>query len=160
MHRASDAGLNGDKRVMIRTAEPADVEMLFEIRTSVIENYQSREELAALGVTPESIAGMLSGSCRAWIAEVGGKDAAFAMADADQGTVFAMFVRPAFEGCGLGRLLMDEAERWLFDRGWDEIWLLTGSEPNLRAVGFYLHRGWMAVGEEPDGQTKYVKRRT
>ena len=34
------------------------------------------------------------------------------------------------------------AEDWLFDRGWPEIWLLTGSDPGLRAVGFYLHLGW------------------
>ena len=36
----------------IRLATTADVETLFELRTSVRENHQSREELAAIGVTP------------------------------------------------------------------------------------------------------------
>jgi len=143
----------------IRIATEADVEALFDVRTSVRENHQSREELAGLGVTPRSIAEMLRTTGRAWLAEEDGGAVAFAMADAEQGTVFAMFVRPDSEGRGLGRALMEHAEAWLFGAGWNEIWLLTGSDPGLRAVGFYLHRGWQAVGQEAEGQTKYVKRR-
>ena len=144
----------------IRIATDADVEALFEVRTSVAQNYQSREELAGLGVTPEAIARMLRTTSRAWIAEKDGRAVAFSMADADEGTIFAMFVRPENEGQGLGRALMKEAEDWLFGRGWPEIWLLTGSDPGLRAVGFYLHLGWKAVGLEPDGQTKYIKHKS
>ena len=51
----------------IRLAESKDIETLFEIRTSVIENYQSREEIAKLGITPESVAEMLTTDCCAWI---------------------------------------------------------------------------------------------
>jgi hypothetical protein len=43
-------------------------------------------------------------------------------------------------------------------QGWPEIWLLTGSDSGLRAVGFYLHLGWQAAGRQADGQTRYVKR--
>lgn len=68
-----------------------------------------------------------------------------------------MFVRPGYEGRGLGRVLMREAETWLFGRGWDEIWLLTGSDPKLRANGFYQHLGWRDAGLQEDGQIKYVK---
>ncbi len=142
----------------IRVATEADVEALFEVRTSVVQNHQSREELAGLGVTPRSIAEMLRTTSRVWIAEEDGQAVAFSMADADQGTIFAMFVRPEHEGKGLGRALMKQAEDWLFGRGWPEIWLLTGSDPGLRAVGFYLHLGWQAAGLQDDGQTKYVKR--
>lgn len=144
----------------IRIATEADVETLFDIRTSVTQNHQSREELAAIGVTPQAIGEMFRTTSRAWIAEDGSEALAFAMADAAEGTVFAMFVRPGNEGRGLGRALMHEAESWLFAEGWDEIWLLTGSDPALRAVGFYLRLGWTAVGAEPDGQTRYVKRRS
>lgn len=143
----------------IRRATGADVEALFDVRTSVRENHQSRQELAAIGVTPESVAEMLRTTSGAWLAEEDGRALAFSMADAAQGTVFAMFVRPGHEGRGLGRTLLHEAERWLFSRGWEEIWLLTGSDPALRAVGFYLHLGWKAAGLQADGQTKYVKRR-
>ena len=55
--------------MLIRSAQVEDIETLFDIRTSVTENYQSREEIAALGITPESIAEMLATDCRAWIAE-------------------------------------------------------------------------------------------
>ena len=141
----------------IRTASEADVPVLFEIRTSVRENHQSREELATIGVTPESIGEMMRSSSRVWVAEVEGQPVAFSMADAGEGTIFAMFVRPGYEGRGLGRALMREAEAWLFDQGLEEIWLLTGSDPALRANGFYRHLGWQDAGLQEDGQIKYVK---
>ncbi|CCQ49652.1 hypothetical protein [Crocosphaera watsonii] len=43
----------------IRLVQGEDVETLFEIRTSVKENYQSRQEIAKLGITPASVAKML-----------------------------------------------------------------------------------------------------
>jgi hypothetical protein len=36
----------------IRVAQRDDIETLFDIRTSVVENHQSREEIAALGIRP------------------------------------------------------------------------------------------------------------
>lgn len=79
------------------------------------------------------------------------------MADAGQATVFAMFVRPGYEGRGLGRALMREAEGWLFAAGCREIWLLTGGDPSLRAHGFYQRLGWESAGAQEDGPIKYVK---
>jgi len=144
----------------IREAQTEDIETLFDIRTSVSENYQSREELANLGVTPQTVASMLRSSCCAWIAEVDGEPIAFSMANAAEKTIFAMFVLPPFEGCGAGRLLMEKAEEWLWSKGIEQIWLLTGNDPGLRAYGFYLHLGWIPVGVEADGQVKLVKRKT
>ena len=127
--------------VRIRPATAEDVETLFEIRTSVRENHQSREELARIGVTSESVQEMLASNSRAWVAEVDDYPAAFLMANAEEATVFAMFVRPAYEGRGLGRALMERAESWLFDQGASEIWLTTGSDPRIRANGFYRRLG-------------------
>ena len=143
----------------IRTATEADIPALFDIRTSVRENHQSLEELAPLGVTPKGIAEMLRTSSQAWVAEVDDQPVAFSMADSGEGTIFAMFVRPEYEDRGLGRALMREAETWLFGQGWEEIWLLTGSDPKLRANGFYRHLGWRDAGLQADGQIKYVKRK-
>jgi GNAT superfamily N-acetyltransferase len=117
--------------VNVRHATEADVESLFEIRTSVRENHQSREELARIGVTPATVTEMLRTDSRAWLAEVEGEPVAFAMANAAEGTVFAVFVRPGFEGRGLGRDLMRRAEQWLFEQGAEEIWLTTGSDHDL-----------------------------
>lgn len=102
---------------------------------------------------------MLRTTSRAWLAEVDGLPVAFSMADARECTVFAMFVRPGYEGRGLGRALMREAEEWLYSRGCGEIWLLTGGDPRLRAHGFYKRLGWGAAGVEADGQLRFIKRR-
>jgi len=145
--------------MQIRIARPADVPSLFDVRTSVRENHQSVEDLARIGVTPETVATMLDGEGRGWVAEENGRIVAFSMADAAQATIFAMFVQPGYEGKGLGRALMDEAERWLFARGCDEIWLLTDRNPRVRANGFYQHLGWRNDGVQEDGQVRYTKRR-
>ncbi|MBL1173679.1 MAG: GNAT family N-acetyltransferase [Pantanalinema sp. GBBB05] len=141
----------------IRAAKSTDIETLFQIRTSVVENYQSREELTSLGITPQTIAEMLQSTCCAWIAEMNGEPIAFSMANAAERTIFAMFVLPGFEGRGAGRRLMEQAEAWLWSQGTDPIWLLTGNDPALRAYGFYLHLGWTPIGVEADGQVKLVK---
>jgi GNAT superfamily N-acetyltransferase len=145
----------------IRIAQVKDIETLFEIRTSVRENHQSREEIAALGITPETVATMLQTECAAWIAEIDDQPIAFAIANATAETIFGIFVLPDFEGRGVGRALMQKAEQWLWSQGCEEIWLLTGNDPNLRAYGFYCHLGWTPVGVEQQGgmpgEMKFVK---
>ena len=145
--------------MQITLATPDDIETLFDIRTGVAQNHQSREELSHLGVTPDRLAEMLRSRSRAWLCHAEGSAAGFAMADAARATVFALFVRPEFEGRGVGRRLMDEAEAWLFAQGWDQIWLATGSDESLRAWGFYRHLGWVPAGVLDDGQVRFVKRR-
>ena len=146
----------------IRLAGCEDIDTLFELRTSVVENYQSREEIAELGITPQSVSQMLDTDCCAWIAEIGERAIGFSIANAMEKTIFGIFVRPAFEGRGAGRALMQAAESWLFSKGIEEIWLVTGNDPNLRAYGFYLHLGWIATAVETDGdfkgEMKFIKR--
>ena len=147
----------------IRQAELADIETMFEIRTSVVENYQSREEIAQLGITPESVAQMLQTDCSAWIAEVDDKPVGFAIANATEKTIVGLFVLPSFEGRGAGGALMEKTEDWLFSQGLEEIWLLTGNNSKFRAYGFYQHLGWTPVGVVSDGdmkgEMKFVKKR-
>ena len=145
----------------IRIASTNDVETLFAIRTSVIENYQSRAELAELGITVDSVTEMLETESRAWIAEIEEEVVAFAIANSTEHTILGMFVHPQFENRGLGRALMQHAEEWLWEEGCAEIWLLTGNDPTLRAYGFYLHLGWTPVGVETEGpfagEMKFIK---
>jgi len=148
--------------MVIRIAQTEDIETLFEIRTSVLENHQSREEIAELGITPESVAGMLATDCRAWIAELDHRPVGFSMANATERTIFGIFVLPEFEGWGFGRTLIQAAEEWLWSHNIDEIWLITGNNPALRAYGFYLHLCWTPSGVETDGDCqgdmKFTKR--
>lgn len=147
----------------IRIAQPKDVETLFEIRTSVVENYQSREEIAELGITPESVTTMLETDCCAWIAEIDDQAIGFSIASATEKTIFGIFVLPAFEGRGAGRALMQVTETWFWSKEIEEIWLVTGNNPNFRAYGFYLHLNWIPIGVEPEGdfqgEMKFVKKR-
>jgi GNAT superfamily N-acetyltransferase len=141
----------------IRRAAPDDVEILFDIRCSVRENLQSREELAGLGITPESVAEMLRTDCAAWIGFIDNRAAAFSMANRTEKTVFAMFVRPECEGRGLGRALMGRVEEWFRLHGVLRPWLTTGADPGLRANGFYLHLDWVPDGKTVEGDLRYVK---
>lgn len=146
----------------IRVAQQEDIETLFEIRTSVVENHQSREEIAELGITPASVAEMLQTDCCAWIAELDDQSIGFSIANSTEKTIFGIFILPAFEGRGAGRVLMQAAENWLWSKEIEEIWLVTGNDPNLRAYGFYQHLGWVPVGVESDGvfkgEMKFIKR--
>ncbi len=148
--------------MLIRIAQFDDIETLFDIRTSVTENHQSREEIAALGITPDSVAEMLETDCCAWIADLDQMPIGFSIANKTDRTIFGIFVRPNYEGQGAGRCLMQAAEDWLWAAGAQEIWLVTGNDPKLRAYGFYLHLGWIAAGMETEGpfmgEMKFIKK--
>lgn len=141
----------------IRRATAADGATLFRIRIAVRENTMTLAQLAAAGVTPRSVRQLLEGSGAAWIAEEQGRALGFSMADAAQGTVFALFVLPGQEGRGIGRALLRLAEGWLAAQGWRRAWLLTGAARGLRAPGFYRRMGWQARGGAPRGERRFVR---
>lgn len=143
----------------LRPATVVDVPTLFAIRTAVHENHMSRDELAAAGVTPASVADLVrSPDAGTWLGLWKGAPAGFAMARVDPGDVFALFVLPGMEGRGIGKALLAQAETWLASRDVATAWLLTGGQPGLRAAAFYEARGWTAMGHESDGQTRFTKR--
>lgn len=158
--RAADVGRPPGAAPLARVATVHDIPALFAVRTSVRENHLDLAQLAERGVTPRTIADMLrGGDARAWVVEEADVVVAFGMADARTGTVFALFVRPEAEGRGNGRALLSAAERWLFDAGWETIWLQTGREPHIRAHRFYRAAGWTLVGEADHEDVRYEKQR-
>lgn len=143
---------------VIRVATVSDVPAIFSIRTSVVQNHLSMEQLAEMGITPHSVSEVIHDGGGIWVAEVQSKLVAFAMVDRDDGCVFAMFVLPAYEGLGLGRLLMQEAEACLFATH-ETIWLETDGDIAIRANGFYRALGWRPVDMQDNGDIRYEKRR-
>jgi len=141
----------------IRQAVATDVDALFSVRLSVNDNQMTLEELAQAGVTSESLPAMLIGRGRGWVVENAEEVVAFSMADADEATVFALFVRPTYESSGMGKALMLVAEQWLADEGCESVWLLTDADRAVRANGFYRHLGWKDAGIQDDGQVKFTK---
>ncbi|QLH62336.1 GNAT family N-acetyltransferase [Serratia symbiotica] len=144
--------------MLIRIAGITDIADMFRVRISVNENKATMADLAKNGITSESLPEMLSGQGRGWVAEIDGVTRAFAMADADNATIFALFVEPGFEGQNLGRNLMNEAEKWLAEMGCQQIWLETDSNTLVRANGFYRHTGWAESNIQQDGQVKFIKK--
>jgi GNAT superfamily N-acetyltransferase len=123
----------------------------------VRENAMTWEQLDALGITPASVAASLMTHRKAWVAERGESIVGFAMADQSDGSIFALFVRPADEGRGIGSRLLDLAVQWLWQRGRTVIMLTTG--PGTRAAAFYARRGWTDVGIQPNGEIRFERHR-
>lgn len=142
--------------IHIRPATEADVATLFAIRTSVRQNHLSHGQLAELGITPASVAEAIRlGPC-CWLAEADGVAAGFAMVDGTAGEVFALFVRPEYEGRGVGRLLLATAETSLF-REHARIWLVTDGSDGIRANAFYQRQGWQRVANLDARDVRYEK---
>ncbi|TDD42189.1 GNAT family N-acetyltransferase [Saccharopolyspora elongata] len=141
----------------IRIAAPEDVDAIFAIRTEVRENHLSMQEMAALSITPETVREDLapSTSSRTWIAEFDREPVGFSVAHPDDGNLFALFIRTAFEGRGIGRRLLALAGAYLFESH-DTIWLETDGAS--RASGFYRRLGWETVAELPGGDIRMEKR--
>lgn len=142
--------------IRVRVARQADIADIFDVRGSVHENPLSVEELAALGITETSVAEMIAAQPCAWVAQAGARIVGFAMADADTGSVFALFVRPEWEGQGLGSLLLRKAEAFLFSRH-AVLWLETDSRS--QASAFYQRRGWQAARALTGTDMRFEKRR-
>lgn len=125
--------------INIRHALISDIEGIFEVRTSVIENHLSREEMREMGITESTVADMIQKSCCAWVAVENEKIIGFSMILPDEGCLFAAFVLPEYEQKGAGRRLIMVAEQELFKHH-DIAWLET--DKNSRAAQVYLHLGW------------------
>jgi GNAT superfamily N-acetyltransferase len=145
------------RAIAIRPATASDVAGLFHVRVSVRENRNTSEELAALGITPESVTGSLANECRAWVAEDDGRIVAFSIADRKKNMIFALFVLREYEGRGLGSELLARAVCWLWDHEADVFWLTTG--PGTRAARFYERAGWIKTGIDAKGELRFELRR-
>jgi GNAT superfamily N-acetyltransferase len=94
---------------------------------------------------------------RGWIVESHGEVVGFAIGDAGNGNVWALFVHPDHERRGHGRRLHDTLIDWLWSRGLDRLWLTT--EAGSRAQGFYEAAGWRLTGCTDGGELRYEMQR-
>ena len=107
---------------VLRQATIADIAAMHRVRLSVHENRlvfslisesDFREHLEKLG--------------RGWVVEIEGKIIGFAIANATNGNVWALFVHPDHERRGYGRQLHDVMVSWLWEQGVPKLWLTTES---------------------------------
>jgi len=126
----------------LREITDSDIPALFAVRVATRENALTREQLAMMGISEESVAGMLNTTHRGWLCECDSRVVGFAMGNRATGEMWVIAVLPAYEGRGIGGQLLTRVEDWLRSAGWSEIWLTTDVDPALRAYGFYRRRGW------------------
>ncbi|RZG73272.1 GNAT family N-acetyltransferase [Acinetobacter wuhouensis] len=142
--------------IQIRVATPNDIEQIFDIRTAVKENHLSKEQLTELGITDLAILALIEQKSSVWVAEFEQSVCGFAIADQEEGSVFAMFVYPDAEGKGIGKALLERVEHILFQH-FSEICLET--DGRSRACTFYSRQGWHIQEHLMGGDVKMLKRR-
>jgi GNAT superfamily N-acetyltransferase len=130
----------------LRQAGREDVPGIQRVRACVRENV-----LTSRKIGDDEVVGYLERHGRGWVVVDDAREViAFAIGDARDGNIWALFVDPAHEGRGHGRRLHDEMVAWLWSRGLGKLWLST--MPGTRAQRFYERAGWIDKGPLPSGE--------
>jgi len=139
----------GRSSVIFREAKVEDIPALSEIRLSVTATVLSDPRK----VTPEMFTAYLSASGKGWLCEVDGRVVGFSVASLRDASIWALFVRPGYEGRGIGTRLLELATGWLFEMGASRISLST--DANTRADRVYESQGWKRGEIKTDGEVSY-----
>jgi len=142
--------------IALRLATENDIEVIFDIRSSVKENHLSKQQLTELGITEPVILSLIQNTSTVWLAEVQHQVCGFSIVDLTEGSIFAMFVHPDFEAKGVGTALLKKAEDLLFN-SCQEICLET--DQKSRAFEFYLRQGWCVSEYFDNGDVRMLKTR-
>ena len=127
----------------IREIEVGDIPELFRVRIATWHNPDGASELAAMGITNDSVALLIEkGSHKGWLCEDSTEVVGFAMGNRESGEIWVIAVLKSHENQGIGKALLSRVEEWLALCGWEELWLTTDTDDQCRAVGFYRHLGW------------------
>lgn len=135
--------------VIFREASADDIPALSEIRLSVRENVLTDTRK----VTPEMYEAYLGGAGKGWLCEVDGDVVGFCVASLREASIWSLFVKPGYEGRGIGTRLLKLATGWLFEVGASSISLST--EANTRADRLYERQGWKRGEIRLDGEVCY-----
>jgi GNAT superfamily N-acetyltransferase len=135
--------------MFFREAKIEDIPALSEIRVMVKENVLSNP----LRITYEMYFDYLSESGKGWLCEVEGEVVGFSVASLRDASIWALFVKPLYEGMGIGKRLLQLATDWLFEMGALSISLSTAA--GTRADGMYERLGWKRGEIRPDGEVGY-----
>ncbi len=136
---------------MLRQAEARDISALQRVRASVREN-----RLVSTVITDEDVRRAIEETGRGWVVEADGEAVAFAIGNATDGNVWALFVHPDHERRGHGRRLHDAMVAWLWSRGLERLWLTP--QPGTRAEKFYAAAGWVRTGLASRGEVRFELR--
>jgi GNAT superfamily N-acetyltransferase len=132
-----------------RETTSIDIPAIMEVRLAVKENVLSNPAL----VTNADCEEYINQRGKGWVCEVGKEIVGFAIADLQENSVWALFVRPEYAEQGIGKALHKIMLDWYFAQTISTIWLSTS--PTTRAEKFYTQQGWHAVGKTTKGEIKF-----
>lgn len=130
------AGMRFFDAADLRRASQGDIAAMSAIRLDVKENVLSDPSR----ITEQMYRDYLDLLGRGWVAEVDGQVVGFCYADKNDGSIWALFVSPAYEGRGIAKRLLAAAVDWLFVLGHESVHLSTSKD--TRADRFYAGQGW------------------
>lgn len=131
---------------IFREATEADVAQIQLVRNSVKENILSNPDL----VTDKHCLDFIKTRGKGWVCEINNQVVGFSIVDLQERNVWALFILPKYENCGIGKNLQKLMLDWYFTQTSDTVWL--GTDPNTRAEGFYRKSGWKEIGSHPNGE--------
>lgn len=135
---------------IVQLAALEDIARLMEIRGNVGENRLSDPSKVVAADYAWFIAHAGIHGCA-----VDGRLVGFSASDPRDGTIWALFVDPAYEGRGIGQALIAAACAGLRRAGHGTATLST--EPGTRAERFYVRNGWVPSGRTRSGETVLTK---
>jgi len=135
--------------MIYRQAEIADIPQIQIVRHTVKENVLSTPGL----VTDADCKEYITQRGKGWVCEIDGTIIGFSIVDLNENNIWALFLRPEFEGQGIGKELHRLMLDWYFSKTEETVWL--GTAPNTRAEKFYEKQGWKKLGEVNKGEVKF-----
>ena len=135
--------------MIFREATVMDIPQIQLVRNAVKENTLSDPSL----VTDEDCESFLINRGRGWVCETQNKIVGFSIADLQDHNVWALFVHPAYEKKGIGKMLHDIMLNWYFSITTTTLWL--GTSPHTRAEQFYRKAGWIENGVHGKNEIKF-----
>jgi GNAT superfamily N-acetyltransferase len=123
---------------VLRQAQRGDIAAMHRVRLAVREN-----RLTSTAITEAHYVPAIEQWGRGWVIERQGQIVAFAVGNAQNGNVWALF----------GKRLHEAMVEWLWSQGLSRLWLTT--EPGTRAQRFYESAGWHSVGEANSREVQY-----
>lgn len=135
--------------MIYRHAKISDIPQIQIVRHTVKENTLSNPAL----VTDADCEEFLTQRGKGWVCEVNGAVVGFSVVDLKDKNIWALFLRPEFEGKGIGKELHRLMMNWYFSKTQKTVWL--GTAPDTRAEKFYEKQGWRKAGMVNKGEVKF-----
>jgi len=134
----------------MRTAVYADIPRMVELRASVRENRLGDPTRVTLA---DYMWFIDNAAIHVW--DVGDTIRGLSAGDPRDGSIWALFVDPAFEGRGIGQALIAASCAALRQAGHRSATLST--DAGTRAERFYLRNGWTPRGRNPRDEIVFSK---